>query len=263
MLLILLSGCAPKEQQKKTLVVSIEPLRYFAEQIAGDRYNVVSIVPEGYSPETYEPSPHQLLTLSSAQAYLKVGQLGFETTWLPKMISNVPQLPVIDTSQGLPDVAFDPHTWTSPRSALLICRNICTALCQSDTAYATHFRANLHRLENKIRTTEHSVDSLLSQTHVRTFVTVHPMFSRLAADYGLKQLSIEHNGKEPTPSRLAQLCREAQQEGVRCVLVIPEFGEEHAAVIARESEAKLFTIHPLSYQWDQEIIHTARAIAYE
>ena len=65
---LLLSGCGRPHQpvDKPVLAVSIEPLRYFVEQIAGDRYRVVSVVPVGFSPETYEPAPEQLLAVSEA-----------------------------------------------------------------------------------------------------------------------------------------------------------------------------------------------------
>ena len=42
---------APQAEEKPLLLTSIEPLRFFVEQIAGDTYTVKSIVPDGYNPE--------------------------------------------------------------------------------------------------------------------------------------------------------------------------------------------------------------------
>ena len=147
LLLLTMASCGDSRPAsgRPCVVVSIEPLRYFTQQIAGDRMDVVSLVPEGMSPEMYEPTPQQMVMLSNAKAYFKVGRLGFETTWLPKVGENVPGLPVIDTSQDLSALdmrssAFDPHTWTSPRLAATICRTICDALCAIDTAGATAYR---------------------------------------------------------------------------------------------------------------------------
>ncbi len=45
------------EGDKPVITVTIEPLRYFTEAIAGDEFTVVSMVPKGSSPETYDPTP--------------------------------------------------------------------------------------------------------------------------------------------------------------------------------------------------------------
>ncbi len=46
-----------KNDDKPVITVTIEPLRYFTEAIAGDEFTVVSMVPKGSSPETYDPTP--------------------------------------------------------------------------------------------------------------------------------------------------------------------------------------------------------------
>ena len=76
-LFVFLAGlCACKDSEKTndkpTLVVTIEPLRYFTEAIAGDEYRVVSMVPKGSSPETYDPTPQQLVEVDKCKAYLRI-----------------------------------------------------------------------------------------------------------------------------------------------------------------------------------------------
>ena len=51
------------ETEKPVITVTIEPQRYFTEAIAGDKFSVVSMVPKGSSPETYDPIPQQLIAL--------------------------------------------------------------------------------------------------------------------------------------------------------------------------------------------------------
>ena len=83
--LLCLSACGSKQQQsgKETLTVTLEPLRYFTEVIAGDKYNVVSMVPKGSSPETYDPTPQQLVNLDKSTAYLRIGYIGFVLKYNP------------------------------------------------------------------------------------------------------------------------------------------------------------------------------------
>ena len=70
-----------KNDDKPVITVTIEPLRYFTEAIAGDEFTVVSMVPKGSSPETYDPTPQQLVDLAQSKAYFRIGYIGFEQTW--------------------------------------------------------------------------------------------------------------------------------------------------------------------------------------
>ena len=102
---ILATSCKPGGSQtqnsndsKPVITVTIEPLRYFTEAIAGDRFTVVSMVPKGTSPETYDPSPQQLVDLAQSKAYFRIGYIGFEQSWIDRLTDNAPHLQFFDTS---------------------------------------------------------------------------------------------------------------------------------------------------------------------
>ena len=101
--LLVLMGCSSRQQQTQqaTLTVSIEPLRYFTEAIAGDKFQVTSMVPEGSNPETYDPTPQQLVTLSQSVAFLRIGYIGFEQVWAEKLQSNAPNVKFFNLSEGV------------------------------------------------------------------------------------------------------------------------------------------------------------------
>ena len=50
--ILLLTACVTKQTDEKIVTVTIEPQRYFAEQIAGDKFKINCVVPAGQSPET-------------------------------------------------------------------------------------------------------------------------------------------------------------------------------------------------------------------
>lgn len=102
-----------RQQDEKILTVSIEPVRYFAEAIAGEHFKVVSMVPEGGNPETYDPTPQQMVKLNKSQAFLRIGYIGFEQVWMDKLTKNVPQMEVFDLPKGFSccrENATDMHT---------------------------------------------------------------------------------------------------------------------------------------------------------
>ena len=270
------TGCTSKtETEKSTITVTIEPLRYFAEGVAGEKWNVVSMVPDGISPETYDPSPLQLVKLNKSSLYLKIGYIGFELNNMDKLKKNTPGLDIVDTSAGIDLITcshhhhtkgntthvheIEPHVWTSARNANIILENICKALCAKDKTNETYYRHRCDSMKTKVMQT----DSIMRQ-HLKgaqkTFLIYHPALTYMARDYGLKQLSIEKDGKEPTPSSIKELITQCRKEGVKTIFVQREFNITNAQIIAEETEAELVAINPLSYNWHKEMIHIAQAL---
>ena len=256
-----------KESKQALLMVSIEPLRYFTEAIAGDCFQVQSIVPEGYNPESYKPTPEQLILLSDCKLFFKIGQLGFETTWLEKACQEHPNLHIIDTSDsmrtdacGIPLALFDPHTWTSPQNAAWICKTICQSLCDMDSVHADLYRNNLDKVLARIEQTDQQIHQILTDLPSRTFITVHPSLTYFARTYGLQQLSIEKDGKEPTPADLKELIRLCRKDGSPVILIQKQFSRAQAEIIAKETGSNIVSINPLGYDWNEEMIHIANIL---
>jgi len=261
-LVSLLASCTGKKgNERKNIAVTIEPLRFFTEQIAGDRYEVMTIVQPGGNPETYEPTPRQMVELSKAAIYIKVGKIGFEQTWMGKLQENAPKMKVKDSSEGIEYIKDnngieDPHTWMSCRNARIISRNICNALIAENREDSTYFRENLKKLEEKITETENAVKKILEGKNT-TFVIYHPILTYFARDYNLTQLPIEEEGREPSARQIHNLIVTAQQRKVRTVFVQKEFSPRNAMQITEATGAEAKDINPLSYNWAEEI----RAIA--
>ncbi|MDR0989495.1 MAG: zinc ABC transporter substrate-binding protein [Prevotellaceae bacterium] len=258
------------------LTVTVEPLRYFTQAIAGNRFHVVSMVPKGSSPETYDPTPRQLVEVSRSSAYLRIGHIGFEQVWMERIAQNAPRLRFFDTSKGIDLIrgeghrhrdgtrhagGVEPHVWNSPRNAAVIATNIFSALCTLDTLHTAEYRRRCDSLLVHIRQTDSLLRRRLSSPRAdRAFMIYHPALSYFARDYGLRQLSIEEGGKEPAPAHLAQLIETARRERVRVIFIQPEFDRRHAELIARQTGTRVVDIHPLSYRWSDELLRTAEAL---
>jgi zinc transport system substrate-binding protein len=78
----------------------------------------------------------------------------------------------------------------------------------------------------------------------------HPAWGYLARDYGLIQLAIERDGKEPSPDDLARVTRVAGERGIRVIFTQPQFTESGARTVARALDARLVPIDPLALDWD-------------
>ncbi|MBQ8521667.1 MAG: zinc ABC transporter substrate-binding protein [Bacteroides sp.] len=270
-----LNACkdTPAGDGKPTITVTLEPLRYFTEAIAGDEYRVVSMVPKGSSPETYDPTPQQLVEVDRSVAYLRIGYIGFEQAWMKKLQANSPRLKVFDTSRGVSLIrgkehrhgdhvhggGVEPHIWNSCTNAAIIADNVCTALCEIDSARSETFRMRCDSLKQIIARTDNLVKELL-QTADSTFLIYHPALSYFARDYGLKQISIEEEGKEPSPAQLKTLIETCRKEKANIIFVQQEFDMRNALLIAGELGVGVVPINPLNYDWQNEMLNTARSL---
>lgn len=275
--LFILSACGNTTQksEKPILTVTLEPLRYFTEAIAGDNYEVVSMVPKGSSPESYDPTPQQLVNLSKSQAYFRIGYIGFEQAWMKKLEANCPNMKVFDTSKGIDLIrdkghwhgdhfhegGVEPHVWNSTQNALIIADNIYQALCELDSTHQEDYQKRLDVLKQTIRQTDANVHTLLENAD-STFLIYHPALSYFARDYGLKQVSIEEGGKEPSPAQLKTLIETCRNENVHTIFVQQEFDQRNAQLIANELGVNIVSINPLSYDWVKEMIRIAEALKH-
>lgn len=285
---------------KPVITVTIEPLRYFTEAIAGDRFTVTSMVPRGSSPETYDPTPQQLIDLAKSKAYFRIGYIGFEQTWMDKLTDNAPHLQFFDMSQGvdliyddthvhqhavhgapsgeespsagekhqsaneehLSAIGVEPHIWNSTENAQIIAGNIVDALCTLDQENKDLYMARYDTLCRRIEHTDRLIRQQLSAPGAdRAFMIYHPALSYFARDYGLHQIPIEAGGKEPSPAHLRGLINTCKDEKVRIIFVQPEFDRRNAEIIARQTGTQVVGINPLAYDWEEEMLNTAKALS--
>ena len=280
LLLGVLSACSGARQVRRTVVVTIPPVQAWAEELAGDRFDVVCAVPDGGNPESYDLPPSMMARLASCAAYFSCGYLGFERTWLEKSAQNNPQMEVVNLSDGVEliygthhhthaeaeaepesDAALpDPHLWCSPRRARLMLRNMYDALCRLDTAGRAVYTENYRRLDARMARLDSTLAARSAAYAGAAFAIYHPTLTYWAADYGLRQLALEPEGKSPSPQHLRQMVDSARRAGVKVVFIQREFDPKQAETFAREAGCRTEIINPLSPEWESEIMRIADAL---
>ena len=250
----LFSCSSAKNDNANKITVSIEPLRYLTEQIVGDRFEVVTMVPKGSSPETYEPTARQMADLSESILYIKVGELGFERTWMPRLTSNAPHITVVNSSEGITShIGDDPHSWMSARNAIIMAHNIYEAVKRIDVKDSVFFRQRLDSLCNVIHATDKYIRQTTAQAQCKSFIIYHPALTYFASDYGLEQLALEEHGREPSAAELEQIISTARAKGVKTMFVQREFANRNVDIITNTIGARKVEINPLGYDWNKEM----------
>jgi zinc transport system substrate-binding protein len=175
---------------------------------------------------------------------------------------------VIDCSRGIdliksddPDEpGLDPHIWTSPHNVKIMIDNICSGLTLVDPGGKSYFEMNRDSYSAELDRLDSDIRTVLKYITNRTFIVYHPAWGYFARDYGLKQLGIEQEGKEPKAAYLARLVQEAKTHGIRIIFVSPEFDSRNAEAVAREINGKVIIIDPLSGDYLNNMRDVARAL---
>ncbi len=264
-------GCKHEKLDNKPLIsVSIEPLRNIVEHLAGDYYKVVTLTPVGASPETYEPTPKQLMDVSNSKLYFAIGTLGFEKQQLERMKETAPTLKIYTVSDGISLLSVqheghgdstDPHIWMSPKNVVQMARNVCNALCQNDPEHTAVYKKKMADLERHADEVDRRIRLMVSKVRYRNFLIYHPALAYFANEYGFRQLTIEQDGKEPSSEHLATIISEAKAAEVHIIFLQREFKGRSVKSFSEATGARVVIINPLAYRWDNEVIATAKALA--
>lgn len=245
---------------ENTVAVTIEPYRCVVEAVAGDKWSVTTIVPKGGNPETFDPTPATMASLAGCKACFIVGGLGFEDAWVGKLAEIYPLMPVVDTSCDISRCDGDPHFWTSPDNMMQIAHNVCHAFCAIDSADSAGYKARMDSFVALVQRDDSLIRERLSGCEGSSFVIFHPTLTYFSRLYGLNQIAIEHEGKEPSVSHIRAVVDSARRLGVNTVLVQAEFDRSNAEVIANEIAADVAVIDPLSYDWHGEMLRIAEIL---
>ncbi len=264
------------------VAVSILPQRYFLEKIGGNLVEVEVMVPPGATPEQYEPKPRQMSALSRSRIYFACG-VPFETIWLSKMVSANPKIQVIHTEKdikkrvmeahehrhegaepggGRHDEIYDPHIWLSPPLVMIQARAIFEALAANDPQNRATYEANYRSFMLELVDLDLFLSRLFAaEAKPDSFMVFHPAWGYFADAYGLHQVPVEVEGKEPKARELDEFIKRAHELGVKAVFVQPQYSPKTAQTIADAVGARLVEADDLAPGWEKNLRKVAEQIA--
>ena len=288
LVLFIAAGCSKKEAStgKIGIVVSIVPLQEFAEKVGGDKVSVSVMVPPGASPHIYEPTPDQLINVSKAKIYVKVGSpVEFELTWLDRVISAKRDMIVVDASENIKLIkmkhehsheegpagehvsedhehkGYDPHIWLSTKNAKVMVENIYKKLISLDPENKGYYTSNKEAYTKELNALDSKIQKALSGRTNRRFMVFHPAWGYFAKDYSLEQIPIEEEGKEPTAKGMQTLVNQAKKHNIKVIFASPQFSTKSAEVIAKEIQGRMVLIDPLEKDYIANLKKVSRAFS--
>lgn len=262
---LFLCGCGrptPEFHAKKPVIfVSILPQAGLAKAIAGDLVDVHTLVGEGQSPHSFEPTPLQLTRLADSGAWFTVG-IPFETHLRKKITPLYPNLRLAESQAGIAlrtlspghecahcshdPSEIDQHVWLSPLNAARIAENICRVLQELEPDHAADFHENLQKLTTELERVDQVIRRRLAPYKGSRFYVFHPSYGYFAAAYGLEQVPVEIDGKTPSSRQLATLIEQAKADGIKMIFVQKQFPINSAKAVAEAIGGEVVPLDPLA-----------------
>lgn len=241
--------------QKIVIAVSIEPQRNFVESIASDLFEVITMIPPGYSPESYEPSPKQIQKLNDAKIYFSIGVPTEKENILPNINKNtkIVHLEEVVASKyedlQMPSGGRDPHIWLSPKRVVVMVEEITKQLCDIDQENKEIFIKNSQEYINKLNKLDEQLRNIFNGLDSKKIIVYHPAFGYLADDYEIKMYSLEYDGKEATAEHLKEMVDLARKENIKIIFYQQEIDSSQSQAFADEIGGKSIMLSPLAYDY--------------
>jgi zinc transport system substrate-binding protein len=264
-----MSGCGreapPQATGKLVVAVGVLPYKWLVEQIGGDHVEVIALVKPGDSAELYQPTDSEVTRLVQAAVYFRTGMPFENGPWLGALQAN-PNIRLADLLAGIklrpmeshahgeaagttpqePAGAGDPHVWLSPRLLKIQAQTVAGQLESLDPKHAKDYQKNLAELDARLDRADQSIRRMLAPLRGKVMFVFHPAWGYFADEYGLRQVAIQAEGKEPTDQELTELQKLARQEGAKVIFVQPQFAAGAARAVARTVGARVETLDDLA-----------------
>ena len=267
--MLVIAACSKTPPKKPSLAVSIAPQKYLLEQIVGDKYDIVTLLPANSNPETYDPSVNSIMGMQKSLIFFRIGTIGFEQASIGKIAENLPELKIVNSGAGIPLAegthqgprGYDPHVWSSVKNARIIARNMYDALVKNIPKDEKYFTRRYRVLDRDLAQLDSTLAAELASSRGAAFVIQHPSLTYFANDYGLRQMPLEINGKEPSASQMRTRLDEISTASPRVFFLEKGHKGSQTESLARDLNIPTAEISLLDYDWKKNLLTVARAIA--
>jgi ABC-type Zn uptake system ZnuABC Zn-binding protein ZnuA len=261
--LILFSACTPGMSPTATAPADGKPralastsiIADIAQNVAGDRLKVESLLPLGVDPHAYQPRPSDAAKVAESTVLILNGA-DYEHFIQPILKNAGGERLLIEASAGLTprpslgdgtNTAGDPHFWLDPNLVITYVENIRDGLSTADPAGAETYSANaeayikqLQELDAWIKT---QVETLTPEK--RYLVTNHENLAYFADRYGFTIVGavIPSLSSEAAPSaqEMAALVEQIHSSNVMAIFLDAMDNPALAEQIAKEAKIKVIT----------------------
>jgi zinc transport system substrate-binding protein len=288
LLLILGMSVSSAAGQRPIAIASIFPVADLAQQVGGEHWEVITLIPAGASAHTYEPTPEQARSFAQARLFFQIG-LGLEY-WLEKLVraAKSSRLLTVDLSAGVETIPVpsptlpprapprasherghshhgaakdgdsrghtpegpDAHYWLDPLRMQQVITSLERGFSELDPQHASQYAERATRVRTELETLHQEIVQRTQGLRNRRFIGLHAAWTYFALRYSLVQAAVVEPfpGREPSPRYLAELAQLMRREDVKAIVIEPQLTSTAAQALARETGARVAMLDPYGGQ---------------
>lgn len=240
-----------KKSGKIQVMVSISPLKEFAEKVGGDKVDVESLVPDNMEAHDFELKTRDVENVMNEDLFIYNGA-GMED-WLEQLeeTASGSEVKFIDSSENSDIIQVnnkqDPHLWLSLIEAQNQCKTIMEALCDIDKDNSSYYKDNYNKYAEELQELYSEYSDKFKNVTTKDFITGHEAFGYLCRDFGLEQKSLtdlfgEGEATAKTYKELADYCK---KNNIKTIFSESSESSEEAKTLANEIDGKVEEIYSL------------------
>lgn len=283
LIVMLAAGCGPQSQGKivegkVNVVTTFYPIYEFAKAIGGDDANVINLLPAGVEPHDWTPRSQDIVNTSKAQLFFYNGA-GLEG-WVPQFLKGLnrsSKVKAYEVSQGIKLIEadgedehehhegeglrhqhhVDPHTWVSPKSAMIMAENMKNSYIEVDPAHKDAYNERYLNLKKRLEELDREFTGKLDKMPRKEIVVSHEAFGYLARDYGLTQHAIMglSPDAEPRSRDLLELSKLVKEKGIHYIFFEELVSDRLAKTLASETGAEVLVLNPVEGLTEDQLKH--------
>ena len=263
------ASCSGKKEplHQERILVSVAPYIEIVGRIAGEGFSVLSAVPPSSSPHSYEPTSKEIFSMSKSSVWFQI-QEPFERKISPTLLEKNEDLWLVDLQEGVHLLEgssccqgeIDRHIWMSPKGLSTQAKIIQETLARRYPDKKDLFEKNLRLLLQDLLLLDQEIQEKLTGLNQKSLLVSHPAFAYFCEEFGLRQLSVEQEGKDPRPKHLSDLLSQIEEERPLAVLLLPQYNNKGAQLIAQKKELPTVLIDPYSPHYFEMMQKLANAI---
>lgn len=240
-----------QDSKKISIVTTIYPLYDFAINIAGDKAEIINLIPAGIEPHAFELTTGNMKLIEQADilVYNGANMEGFMDKTLSATSNK--DLMIVEASANIEvnkvDGTVDPHTWLSIKNAMLEAEQIKEVLVGFDPKNAKYYEDNYNAYKKKLEKLDKKFQSELTNKKKDAIIVSHEAFGYLCKDYDIKQVAIEglNAESEPNSARMKEIIDFCKENQVDVIFYEKLASPKVVESIASEVGAKTMVLNPI------------------
>lgn len=256
-----------KKKGKRPLVlVSIPPYISVVQSLAGDSVEVQAALDPGFDPHSNEITPQKMQRVEQCDCWIGIGAF-YEKRVLDslkqlkkspctlQLNEKIDYLPCQDGSHP-PDACHfdvsssdradqDLHFWMSPRRLIDQAGRISATLSEMFPEDSLLYEQRLSAYIEEIKRVDTKISCQLEPYRKKGLLVSHPFLGYFCHDYGLRQISVECEGKSPTAGVADSILRLADKWSLECAFISLQHEHKGALLIARKLKLKVYEVDPM------------------